>query len=1140
MKLYKYKIIILLFILAVTTVGMAKPRIIFGSNPYPLSPSTVVVQRILLNANNIAAFFQNTGIFNEDTRSGDLAGLEWPKGSGKTACFTSGISIGCGINGQYAQVMASYKGEYAPGHFKADGIWESTTDFKMYTVRLGDNAANNPDYANWYKMVPYGAPYKDVNHNGVYDDGIDIPGQTNSGMTIFECMGDGDVSQRSPGEGFGGGISSPLLGAEVHLTIWAYTSPGLEDLQFINYVIINQGPANWDSTFMGIVVDPDLGDGYDDFIGCDTSLNLGYCYNGTNNDAVYGAAPPAFGMDYFKSPINRVTGDTLGMTSFAFFTNNISSPPACETDPNGEPVGAYIMLQGMKKDRSPYLDPTYTPPKVTKFVYPGNPETQTGWTETKGSVQNCGGINGTILATNPPGDRRFIFNSGALDFTMRGRGPLYANVPDTQNIVLAQFVSRGSSNLNSVTRLKSMSKTAKLIYDLNFNVTPPPPPPAVNASFNPLVVNGLCNITLSWGDISESYRYWDTVFFQPGDSNIYKFQGYEIYEINKFANQLPDLSKPNTIDPSVLKLIGAFDLVDNIGLVVDTLSTGMIVNNSEVFAPYPVVPPFNMTTPSGFPNSGIQRNITLTTTQFSANYGNQPSFVYGQEYHFAVVAYAVSSSGHIRRGFKIIANSIGTQLIKVKPTAPPAGTIFTMKTGDTLYTNMKDLGLAPIIKNQNLLQDATYRIQFNADTSYNILRKLLLPGVTKFDTLRANLRVAVTKITSEDDSRTFDGILLNAQKIRFSGSAPNYIGNVGLLKDPSAILTPDSIQNREKGWEWSNPGNPFFTGSKFLRDAFRPWQSVSQSISYPMAGTFTNLRSALTPDKLRKVTIQWTAPGQGQYAYYYQDTSTTSDNFYNFKGIKSVPFKVFVDTLIVEDPTIPSFRWDRRQVNCGFVESADVNPFTNAWTPTTDTLGGKLLLYTFGTAYDTNITTPYKNKNLFLNQSLFDIMFVWAPRLVSNGVFGNAGEEFYMYPYTALRPYYNGTAPLYYEFTTKKPAFGDITSAKGEMEKIKVVPNPYYGFSTLDRSSVDKYVTFTHLPLNCAIKIYTLNGDLIKTINKTGTGDPTFNSTIEWNLQNQDKVPVSSGIYVVLIDAPNIGTKILKLAIFTSQERINF
>ncbi len=1139
MKLNKLKIIILLFILVSASVGMAKPRIVIGGNPYSMSPDVVVLQRIILNANNMSAYFQNTGIMDQNTTSGNTAGLEWPKGSGRLASFTAGLSIGCGINGQYAQVMASYKGEYAPGHFKADGTWETNTDFKMYTVRLGDNAQNNPDYANWYKMVPYGAPYKDVNNNHQYDDGIDIPGMTNAGQTIFECMGDGDVSARSPGEGFGGGITSPLLGAEIHFTAWAYTTPGLEDLQFVNWIVINRGANKWDSTFTGVVVDPDLGFAEDDYIGCDVTRNLAFCYNSGNSDGngappTYGQAPPAFGMDYFKSPIYKDPaspnfGDTLGLTSFVYFTNTGSSPPPCESDPNGEPVPAYHMLQGLKKDRSPFLDPTVTPPAVTKFCYPGDPETGAGWTEYKGSIQNCNGITGTLLTVNPPGDRRFIFNSGALDFVV--------NPGDTQNIIVAKMVQRGADNKNSVTLLKRMSNTAQIIYDNNFNVTPPPPPPAVNASYTPLL-NGLCNITLSWGDASESYNYWDTIFYQRSDSNIYKFEGYEVYEINKFSNQLPDFTKPYSIDPNVLKLVDAFDVKNNVGLVVDTFSTGTIVNNSEVMAPFPIVPPFNMSVPSGFPNKGVSRSITLTGTKFSQNYNGTTAFIYGQEYQFAVVAYAVSSSNKLKRGFKVIRNSVGTQIFKITPKAPPAGTVFVYNNGDTLNTNMRDLAVNPVIRNSNLLQDATYRIQFNADTTYNIMKRLT--GATRFDTLRSNLKPKDIKTTSDEASRTIDGIYINMERIRFSGTAPNYTGNAGLLRDPSAALLPDSIQSKQYGYEWSNPNNRFLTGSKYLKDLSRPWQSVSMSISYPMAGTYNNLRSLLTADKLRKVTIEWTAQGQGQYAYWYQDTSKINDNYYIFRGIKPVPFKVYVDTLIIEDPTIPSFRYERRQVNCGFVESADVNPFTEGWNPTTDTLGGKLLLYTFGTGYDTNITTPYKNRNMLIQQPQFDVMFIWSPQLVATGRSGQPGEMFSMYPYTATRPYYSGTAPLFYEFSSKKPAFGDMTSAKAEMELIKAVPNPYYGFSTLDRSSSDKFVTFTHLPLNCNIKIYTLNGDLIKTITKTGAGDPTFNSTAEWNLQNEDKVPVASGMYVALIDAPNIGTKILKLAIFTSQERINF
>ncbi len=172
-------------------------------------PSSLIIQRVILNANDIAAYFQSTGIFDQNTTSGNTSGMEWPKGSGRTAMFTAGLCIGCGINGQYAQVMASYKGEYSPGRV-LNGSFYTDADFKMYTVKIGDNAQSNPDYANWYKMVPYGAPYVDRNNNGIYDQGIDMPGVKDAAQTIFELMTDADTSARSPGEGFGGGIKNPF------------------------------------------------------------------------------------------------------------------------------------------------------------------------------------------------------------------------------------------------------------------------------------------------------------------------------------------------------------------------------------------------------------------------------------------------------------------------------------------------------------------------------------------------------------------------------------------------------------------------------------------------------------------------------------------------------------------------------------------------------------------------------------------------------------------------------------------------------------------------------------------------------------------------------------------------------------------
>jgi len=413
----------------------------------------VNIQRVLLNGNNISAYFQNTGIFNQNTATTNTPGFEWPKGTNKFAFFTAGLCISCKINEQLAQSMASYEGEFVPG-FVINGIPFTNEYFKIYKINRGDNPGNNPDYQNWPLMIPYGAPYIDVNNNKQYDPEIDSIGIRNAAQVIFLCMTDGFVSSHTSGEGFGGGVIYPLLYSQIALTAWCYDTYELMDLQFIKWEIINKSTSQWNSTYFSIVGDPDLGQADDDYIGCDTLLKLGFCYNGDNNDQQYGINPPAVGIILHKSP--------LGLTSFTFFTNTGSSPPPCESDPNGEPYPAYLMMKGYKKDSSNYMNPLTNPPFPTKYVYTGDPETNTGWTEYRGSVQNCGGNTGTIINSNQVGDRRFVMSSGAENYTV--------NPDDTVIIYASQLIARGNSNKNSVTLLKNYANIAWNIYNSGFNV----------------------------------------------------------------------------------------------------------------------------------------------------------------------------------------------------------------------------------------------------------------------------------------------------------------------------------------------------------------------------------------------------------------------------------------------------------------------------------------------------------------------------------------------------------------------------------------------------------------------------------------------------------------------------------------------
>lgn len=403
--------------------------------------------------NNISTIINNTGIFNQDVRYANTPGFVWPKGSGKTAIFTSGLSIAAKYNGLLREAMGSYTGEYTPGYiYDSSGIPVVKTDnrFRIYSVKRGDSSSTNQDWVQWGQMVPFGAPYVDINSNGQYEPLIDIPGMKGASQTIFLCMTDGFDSTHKLGEGFGGG-TAPLF-AEVHLTAWGFDDkPGLEDVQFLKWDVINKSKVQWQSTYFSIFSDVDLGGPTDDFIGCDTMRNLGYCYNGDNDDEQgtnsYGINPPAVGMQF----LDCMPGYAK-LSSFDFTVCGGCPAPVCELDPNGEPIGAYNFMRGLKKDETPWVvPPGGNASYITKYNFSGD------WDESDGRIGNCGLSLSGPFYPGIPWDRRMIMNYGGENKTL--------NPNDTQKILIAQLIARGNSNLNSVTKLLNLSNVVKAACD---------------------------------------------------------------------------------------------------------------------------------------------------------------------------------------------------------------------------------------------------------------------------------------------------------------------------------------------------------------------------------------------------------------------------------------------------------------------------------------------------------------------------------------------------------------------------------------------------------------------------------------------------------------------------------------------------
>jgi len=118
----------------------------------------------------------------------------------------------------------------------------------------------------------------------------------------------------------------------------------------------------------------------------------------------------------------------------------------------------------------------------------------------------------------------------------------------------------------------------------------------------------------------------------------------------------------------------------------------------------------------------------------------------------------------------------------------------------------------------------------------------------------------------------------------------------------------------------------------------------------------------------------------------------------------------------------------------------------------------------------------------------------------------------------------NGNKPMYRFSTYGLSASTNQTEvASDAMEKVNVVPNPYYAYSEYETSPIDHKVKFTNLPNTCTISIYNVGGTLVRRFEKDN--NLTY---LDWDLKNEYGISISGGVYIIHINAPGVGEKILK------------
>ncbi len=121
-----------------------------------------------------------------------------------------------------------------------------------------------------------------------------------------------------------------------------------------------------------------------------------------------------------------------------------------------------------------------------------------------------------------------------------------------------------------------------------------------------------------------------------------------------------------------------------------------------------------------------------------------------------------------------------------------------------------------------------------------------------------------------------------------------------------------------------------------------------------------------------------------------------------------------------------------------------------------------------------------------------------------------------------------------FSFQTRR-AYVQKAQVKSDLNKIAVVPNPYISASEFElqpRTQAggrgDRLLYFIHLPAQCTIRIYTLAGDHVVTLEHDSALE---DGSEPWDLLSKDRMEIAYGVYIYHVDAKDAGEFIGKFAV---------
>ncbi len=939
-------------------------------------------------------------------------------------------------------------------------------------------SALQENWQNW--PVDLGAPFNDVNDNGVYDPVLDENGFAQPDLGDYPGIANADqviwfvVNDLNNGQVYALSKSLPI-GLELQITLWTYAGhlTPLSKTVFVRYRLINKSSFLIDSMYVGFFSDPDIGYYGDDVVGCDSTCNMWFAYNGyavDNEFNKFSLVPPAFGVNLLQGPLVKSTNPedqaifdfkkrtgfkNLTLNSFAAFGANPNNTidPAMGSD--GFSVQWYQLFQGYYpsgnlEEKLPWtFGSGRKQGQATRFPLSGDPVNDP--TAMFGDIDGYG-------ENNLPGARRMAGNVG----------PFSMEPGAVQEMILGLSAGMGPDNRQAIMDLKAMNSLLNAFVEKGFkDLQFKPAPPAVKAT-------GLKDkVVLNWG--WDEQQIAQTENQQFGDL---QFEGYNVY-------QLPT-AQAGLDDPKTVR-IATFDVVDGVytlwGWPYDSLKAKLVYE-----------PIFEGK------DSGVKRHLII-----EKDYINDQPLYRGSTYYFAVTAYNYNQLYPQFPTFESDPAMVAVTLQDEKP-----GNRYLAEVNDTLrvQTNMEsDVVCKVVVVDPSLTTGHDYVIKFYKDndttsTTYgewlysvhdSTMNQLLVRGQP--------VHIFEEQFEAQDE-RIIDGLAIYVQ-----------------MPEPGlkAIVEVSNGKGPLPEDQWDELGRPF-QGNNVWRDPSAP-QDLNRfylSVGKPLA-TLKDLTRPLANANGHDFELRFTETGN-VFLWWYDEGHLWAEAPFEFYD---VGYGTLQDT--TDDLRCLTLGYSAGQTP-GVLDFANLDPYLRL--PASDWIYIRKPINEKGSyqAFVHDVTSGTFNNRWWENS---------VPVLDGLVICDYGGSGTWPESGTVVR-FINKKTPnskLKFWFTAPQRIENDLTLAQKDVQKINVFPNPYYAGNSLISDRFAQFVTFNHLPSQAIIRIFTLNGALVRKLEKN---DPS--QFFRWDLKNEKGRLVASGLYIVHIDMPELKKqKTLKLMIIMGE-----